>query len=80
MENTTITAYLTTEYNRLAYTHNYIFGYAIKGMVYAARVMDAREILPYIVTVIVLIISSLRNNKEKQPPEGLGLAYFREDR
>ena len=38
------------------------------------------KILPYIVTVIVLIISSLRNNKEKQPPEGLGLAYFREDR
>lgn len=51
MENTTITAYLTTEYNRLAYTHNYIFGYAIKGMVYAARVMDAREILPYIVSL-----------------------------
>lgn len=49
MEN--ITAYLTTEYNRLAYTHNYIFGYACKGMVYAARVMDAREILPYIVSL-----------------------------
>ncbi len=38
------------------------------------------KILPYVVTVIVLIISSLRNNKEKQPPEALGLAYFREDR
>ena len=38
------------------------------------------KILPYVVTVVVLIISSLRNNKEKQPPEGLGLAYFREDR
>ena len=38
------------------------------------------KILPYVVTVIVLILSSLRNNKEKQPPEGLGLAYFREDR
>ncbi len=38
------------------------------------------KILPYVVTVIVLIISSLRNNKEKQPPAGLGLAYFREDR
>ena len=51
MENITVHAYLTTEYNRLAYTHNYIFGYAIKGMVYAARVMDAREILPYIATL-----------------------------
>lgn len=38
------------------------------------------KILPYVVTVIVLIISSLRNNKEKQPPEALGLAFFREDR
>ncbi len=38
------------------------------------------KILPYVVTIVVLILSSLRNNKEKQPPEGLGLAYFREDR
>ena len=38
------------------------------------------KILPYVVTVVVLIITSLRNNKEKQPPEALGLAYFREDR
>ena len=38
------------------------------------------KILPYVVTVVVLILTSLRNNKEKQPPEGLGLAYFREDR
>lgn len=38
------------------------------------------KILPYLVTVIVLIISSMRNNKEKQPPESLGLAYFREER
>lgn len=38
------------------------------------------KILPYVVTVIVLIFSSLRNNKEKQPPASLGLAYFREDR
>ena len=38
------------------------------------------KILPYFVTVIVLIISSMRNNKEKQPPASLGLAYFREER
>ena len=38
------------------------------------------KILPYVVTVIVLIFSSLRNNKEKQPPASLGLSYFREDR
>ena len=38
------------------------------------------KILPYVVTVIVLVVSSMRNNKEKQPPEALGRSYFREDR
>ncbi len=38
------------------------------------------KILPYVVTVVVLILSSMRNNKEKQPPEALGNSYFREDR
>ena len=38
------------------------------------------KILPYVVTVIVLIVSSLRNKKENQPPLSLGLSYFREDR
>lgn len=51
MENTAIRAHLTDEYNRLAYTHNYVFGYAIKGMVYAARVMDAHGILPYLTSL-----------------------------
>ena len=31
-------------------------------------------------TVIVLIFTSLRNSKDKQPPASLGLAYFREER
>jgi simple sugar transport system permease protein len=38
------------------------------------------KILPYVVTTIVLVISSMRNNKEKQPPASLGFNYFREDR
>ncbi len=38
------------------------------------------KILPYFVTLVVLIISSIRNNREKQPPASLGLNYFREDR
>lgn len=38
------------------------------------------KILPYIVTLVVLIITSIRNNKEKQPPASLGLNYFREER
>ena len=42
--------------------------------------MELYKILPYVVTVIVLVFSSMRNNKEKQPPASLGLNYFREDR
>lgn len=38
------------------------------------------KILPYVVTIVVLVIASMRNNKEKQPPASLGVNYFREDR
>ena len=38
--------YLVNEYNRLAYTHNYIFGFEYKGLVYA--VTTTNEVLPYI--------------------------------
>ena len=38
------------------------------------------KILPYVVTVIVLIITSMRNSRDKQPPASLGLNYFREER
>lgn len=38
------------------------------------------KILPYVVTVVVLVITSMRNSKEKQPPAALGLPYFREER
>ena len=38
------------------------------------------KILPYIVTVIVLIITSIRNSRDKQPPASLGINYFREER
>lgn len=38
------------------------------------------EILPYIVTVAVLIITSIRDKKENQPPQHLGQSYFREER
>lgn len=43
--NTTIFEYLINEYNRLAYTHEYILGFAYKGVVYAVNV--TADILPY---------------------------------
>ena len=36
--------------------------------------------LPYLVTIIVLVGTSMRNKREDQPPMSLGLAYFREER
>ena len=38
------------------------------------------KMLPYVVTIIVLVITSMRNKREDQPPDSLGLPYFREDR
>lgn len=38
------------------------------------------EMLPYVVTIIVLIITSVRKKRENQPPASLGLPYFREER
>ena len=43
-------------------------------------VKELYKMLPYVVTIIVLIIVSIRNKKENQPPESLGVAYFREER
>ena len=36
--------------------------------------------LPYVVTVIILVVTSIRNSRDKQAPAGLGLNYFREER
>ena len=38
------------------------------------------KMLPYLVTIIVLIVVSLRKKRENDPPASLGLAYFREER
>ena len=38
------------------------------------------KIVPYIVTALVLIMVSIRQRREDQPPAALGTAYFREDR
>ncbi|MDD3367290.1 MAG: ABC transporter permease [Lachnospiraceae bacterium] len=38
------------------------------------------KMLPYLVTILVLIFTSFRNKRETQPPASLGVAYFREER
>ena len=56
----------------------YVIPTYIPGIsVYAKKLF---EMLPYVVTIIVLVITSMRNKRENQPPAALGLSYFREDR
>ena len=43
-------------------------------------VKELYKMLPYVVTILVLIAISLRDKKENQPPASLGLPYFREER
>ena len=71
-----------------------IFGSIIFGLLYLAGTriptllginlgMSATpllQMLPYLVTIIVLVIVSIKNKKENQPPASLGLSYFREER
>lgn len=38
------------------------------------------KMAPYVVTILVLVIISMRQKKENQPPASLGLSYFREER
>ena len=38
------------------------------------------KMIPYVVTLVVLVVTSMRNKRENQPPASLGLSYFREER
>jgi simple sugar transport system permease protein len=56
----------------------YILYIYLPGLTRATQ--ELCKMLPYVVTIIVLIITSKRNNLENQNPASLGEAYFREDR
>lgn len=43
-------------------------------------IKELYKMLPYLVTLVVLIITSMRGKRENQPPAALGLSYFREER
>lgn len=53
--------------------HNYIPNIDVS-------VQELFKMLPYVVTILVLIIVSARKKKEHQPPQSLGITYFREER
>ena len=58
----------------------YQFLPSLLGVTVASYMTDLIQMLPYVVTIVVLIVVSLRKKKENQPPEHLGLSYFREER
>jgi general nucleoside transport system permease protein len=63
---------------------SYLFGalfwlyFYIPGLTRSSQ--ELFKMLPYVVTIIVLIVVSMRKKRENQPPGNLGLPYFREDR
>ena len=62
----------------------YLFGllywmfYYIEGLTRSSQ--EIFKMLPYVVTILVLIIISFRKKKENLGPQSLGLSYFREER
>ncbi len=60
-------------FGALCNANNYIQGLG-------AETQELFKMLPYVVTILVLIITSMRKKREHQPPASLGISYFREDR
>ncbi|MCM1114561.1 MAG: ABC transporter permease [Clostridium sp.] len=53
-----------------------LFNYLTVPMAYIPII----QMLPYVATIVVLIFVSMKNKKENQGPQSLGLSYFREER
>lgn len=60
-------------FGALCNANNYIQGLG-------TETQELFKMLPYVVTIIVLVFTSMRKKREHQPPESLGLSYFREER
>lgn len=56
----------------------YILYIYLPGLTRATQ--ELCKMLPYVVTIVVLVVTSKRNKLENQPPASLGEAYFREER
>lgn len=67
----------------LAIPASYLFGglYMLFNYISVSmKMLPLIQMLPYLVTIIVLIFVSIRKIRENQPPASLGLSYFREER
>lgn len=54
-----------------------IIGFRLQQFNISQNLLD---MLPYLVTIIVLVFSSVKQSKESAPPQGLSVPYFREER
>ena len=52
----------------------------IPGLQVTMAAKPVLKMLPYVVTILALIVTSVRNKRENQPPASLGTNYFREER
>lgn len=52
----------------------------IIGLTNVDRTSSLYQMIPYLVTIVVLVVVSLKKKRESEPPASLGLAYFREER
>lgn len=57
----------------------YILGAKVTGLKTLGQ-QELIKLLPYVVTIIVLILTSIFGGKSVQPPAALGTNYFREER
>ena len=56
----------------------YIAAGFIGGITFAQ--IELIKLLPYVMTIVVLILTSILGSKKAQPPASLGVNYFREER
>lgn len=62
---------------------SYLFGGLLSigsVLTISTRYQPLLDMLPYVMTIVLLIVISIRNKKENQPPASLGQSYFREER
>ena len=60
-------------FGALCNANNYIQGLG-------TETQELFKMIPYVATIVVLVITSMRKKREHQPPGSLGLNYFREER
>jgi len=54
-----------------------IIGFRLQHLSISQNLLDA---LPYLFTILVLVVGSMKKSKENAPPKGLSQPYFREER